>query len=905
MQPPPHHPTLLRHLSQHPHGYTPPPPPPPPSMPSRAAGGGATPRGSTGGGGKRAAVVTLGEKSGPWPNPGGPLAHKKLTEQPPRRKDGLPQWLGYVVSRFWPNESGWFNGVVTDKKEGDSVQYCITYELGNPNESCEWLSLDLHDPSTCITSDKVNLLSTYPTTKAVLGSEVLRLFQAKSLSGSKNKRRASDEGADFFSQESGHSLAFYAGKSEAQRLADEELWNRQPSQPIHPQQVTVTGKFFHSRLSALKIFTNFTGRGHATDSREDLSLAMTLAQGVRGSHAHWYLPTAELIVYGEYWVNTIPIARGRKSYENITALLSLDSAVLAAHEFWEVFGPGGRLHPAYFLEHKGHLVVEGLLLFIIAFLFLQTSFKPKAVKAEAPLTDKEMDQLCSEWEPEPLVPALLDPSPEPVIVTGTNGIHATVNGLQVLNVASGNFYNLSGGAKLMDISRATIDKYGVGSCGPRGFYGTIDVHLHLEEHLAEFMGTPAAIIYSFDLATVASIIPAFANRLDILVVDECCAYPIQSGCTMSRAKVVTFKHNDCDDLERVLVRIEQQEKAARRPLTRRWIIVEGIYANYGDMAPLDRIHAIKEKYKYRLLVEESFSFWCRGADGSRRLCAGILTGPRLPVEKRGRGRVASAWTVSARCGKSRVGALFELPDVEVRVETTTGTPKLLPHPALVEVICASMGNALASVGGFCVGEKEVTEHQRLSGSGYCFSASLPPFLATAASAAIHHLRDQLANGAGPPLGADLPTRVGNLAPLFRNCRALPSDRALAGKGPPACVRACPFAHLPVTAGSGRHNASCCAACLRVVGAEDSSPLIHLQLSKPLATEVESRALLQRIADLALQAPNGVLLGVSAYSLLDSHRPPPSLRLFASTGWDDKAVAAVVAALRKGLKEAGL
>lgn len=69
-------------------------------------------------------------------------------------------------------------------------------------------------------------------------------------------------------------------------------------------------------------------------------------------------------------------------------MLSLDSAVLAAHEFWEVFGPGGRLHPAYFLEHKGHLVVEGMLLFIIAFLFLQTSFKPKAVKAEAPLTDK-------------------------------------------------------------------------------------------------------------------------------------------------------------------------------------------------------------------------------------------------------------------------------------------------------------------------------------------------------------------------------------------------------------------------------------------------------------------------------------------------------------------------------------
>lgn len=73
--------------------------------------------------------------------------------------------------------------------------------------------------------------------------------------------------------------------------------------------------------------------------------------------------------------------------------------------------------------------------------------------------------------------------------------------------------------------------------------------------------------------------------------------------------------------------------------------------------------------------------------------------------------------------------------------------------AQVEIICASMGNALASVGGFCVGEKEVVEHQRLSGSGYCFSASLPPFLATAASAAIHHLRDQVCGCAMVALAA--------------------------------------------------------------------------------------------------------------------------------------------------------
>ncbi len=60
----------------------------------------------------------------------------------------------------------------------------------------------------------------------------------------------------------------------------------------------------------------------------------------------------------------------------------------------------------------------------------------------------------------------------------------------------------------------------MGSCGPRGFYGTFDVHLALEKELEEYLGTEEAIIYSYDIATVASVIPAFANRKDLLVVDE-------------------------------------------------------------------------------------------------------------------------------------------------------------------------------------------------------------------------------------------------------------------------------------------------------------------------------------------------------------------------------------------------
>lgn len=71
-------------------------------------------------------------------------------------------------------------------------------------------------------------------------------------------------------------------------------------------------------------------------------------------------------------------------FEGLTHASSLSGAI---KEFWAIIGPGGKLHPAYFLEHKGHLVVEAVLLFVILYLFLQHTFKPRP-KSEEPLTEK-------------------------------------------------------------------------------------------------------------------------------------------------------------------------------------------------------------------------------------------------------------------------------------------------------------------------------------------------------------------------------------------------------------------------------------------------------------------------------------------------------------------------------------
>ncbi|KAF5805219.1 putative serine C-palmitoyltransferase [Helianthus annuus] len=105
-------------------------------------------------------------------------------------------------------------------------------------------------------------------------------------------------------------------------------------------------------------------------------------------------------------------------------------------------------------------------------------------------------------------------------------------------------------------------------------------------------------------------------------------------------------------------------------------------SNFGQIAPLDEIIQLKEKYKFRVLLDESNSFGVLGKSGR-----GLTEHYDVPVDK-------------------------------------------------IDIITAAMGHALASEGGFCTGSHRVVDHQRLSSSGYVFSASLPPYLASAAIAAI-------------------------------------------------------------------------------------------------------------------------------------------------------------------------
>ena len=156
-----------------------------------------------------------------------------------------------------------------------------------------------------------------------------------------------------------------------------------------------------------------------------------------------------------------------------------------------------------------------------------------------------------------------------------------------MNLASYNFYNFNGSETLREKAVGVLRTYGVGPCGPPNFYGTQDVHMQTEADVAAHLGVPACIIHAQAFSTISSVIPAFSKRGDIIVADRAVNYAIRKGIQLSRSTVYWYDHNDMDDLERVLQRVVSS--FARKPLTRRFIVAEGLSEYVGDLVDLSRM----------------------------------------------------------------------------------------------------------------------------------------------------------------------------------------------------------------------------------------------------------------------------------------------------------------------------
>lgn len=167
-----------------------------------------------------------------------------------------------------------------------------------------------------------------------------------------------------------------------------------------------------------------------------------------------------------------------------------------------------------------YLVSALVVLFTILALYRRRSAnRRRAAAAERVLTAEEEDKIIEAWEPEPLVPEV-DPdhySMNPRIVS-KYGHPIIIDGRECIDLATHDYLNFARKSECIEQAVSAAKKYGVGSCGPRGFFGTVDVHVELEAKIAQFIGTEEAILYSYGYSAISSAIPAYSKANDVIFV---------------------------------------------------------------------------------------------------------------------------------------------------------------------------------------------------------------------------------------------------------------------------------------------------------------------------------------------------------------------------------------------------
>jgi glycine C-acetyltransferase len=183
-------------------------------------------------------------------------------------------------------------------------------------------------------------------------------------------------------------------------------------------------------------------------------------------------------------------------------------------------------------------------------------------------------------------------------LSSPQGAWLVVDGKRVLNFCSNNYLGLANNPRIVQAAQEAVKKFGVGPAAVRSIAGTMDLHLELERRLAAFKGVEAAITFQSGFNANIGTIPALVGKEDAVFSDELNHASIIDGCRLSGAKIIRYAHCNPQDLERVL-----KEERANYP--RAMVITDGVFSMDGDMAPLDKIYEVVEKYEAILMVDDA------------------------------------------------------------------------------------------------------------------------------------------------------------------------------------------------------------------------------------------------------------------------------------------------------------
>ncbi len=189
-----------------------------------------------------------------------------------------------------------------------------------------------------------------------------------------------------------------------------------------------------------------------------------------------------------------------------------------------------------------------------------------------------------------------------------SGTEAVVDGRRMILAGSNNYLGLSFDPDCIDAACKAARKEGTGTTGSRMANGTFSGHVALEKELAEYFGRHRAIVFSTGYIANLAILSTVVGPGEIILLDADCHASIYDGCRLGGAEVIRFRHNNVEDLEKRLRRLEKRN-------TNVLVVAEGLYSMLGDRAPLADIVAVKQKYGAYLMVDEAHSLGVLGENG--------------------------------------------------------------------------------------------------------------------------------------------------------------------------------------------------------------------------------------------------------------------------------------------------
>ncbi len=249
-----------------------------------------------------------------------------------------------------------------------------------------------------------------------------------------------------------------------------------------------------------------------------------------------------------------------------------------------------------------------------------------------------------------------------------------MEGAERIMLGSNNYLGLTNDPRVLQGARDALETYGTGLTGSRLLNGTIPLHLELEERIASWMGTEAALVFTTGHQANLGVLGTLLSPGDTVVVDSGDHASILDGCLLSKAKLRAFRHNRLDRLERQLERAAGDGGGIL-------VVVDGVFSMEGDIAPLGEIARLSREHGARLMVDEAHGAGVLGARGA-------------------------------------------------------GTAELFGVEDLVDLRMGTFSKSLASCGGFVAGPRDVIDFLRISSRSFLFTASAVPAAVGAALAAV-------------------------------------------------------------------------------------------------------------------------------------------------------------------------